>query len=153
MSTYEIFLAVHILAAVVWVGGAFVIQVLAFRILREAVPERMAAFAKDTEWVGMRFFLPASLTLLVFGFLLVNEAGWSLSDAWLIFALIVIAASIVTGAGFLGPEAGRLGKAIEQQGPASPEVRERLSRILLISRIELIFLIAVVVDMVAKPGS
>jgi uncharacterized membrane protein len=153
MSTYEVFLAVHILAAVIWVGGAFVIQLLAFRILREADPERMAGFSRDTEWVGMRFFLPASLTLLVFGFLLVNEGGWSLSDAWLGFALLVIAASIVTGAGFLGPEAGRLARAIDQHGAGSPEVRARLTRILLVSRIELVFLVLVVVDMVAKPGA
>jgi hypothetical protein len=33
---------------------------------------------------------------------------------------VVIAASIVTGAGFLGPEGGRLAKAIEQHGPAAP---------------------------------
>ena len=118
-TTYQWLLTVHILAAVVWVGGAFTLQVMAIRVVRDPDPARLAAFARDTEVVGMRVFLPASLVLLLFGFWLVHEGNWSLSEGWLTFGLIVIGISIVTGAGFLGPESGRIARVIEAEGPAS----------------------------------
>jgi len=151
-TTYQWLLTVHILAAVVWVGGAFTLQVMAIRVVRDPDPTRLAAFARDTEVVGMRVFLPASLVLLLFGFWLVHEGNWSLSEGWLTFGLIVIGISIVTGAGFLGPESGRIARVIEAEGPASREARRRINRIFLISRIELVLLLLTVVAMTAKPG-
>ena len=151
-TTYQWLLTVHILAAVVWVGGGFTLQMMAIRVSRDPDPARLAAFARDVEVVGMRVFLPASLVLLLFGFWLVHEGNWSLSEGWLTFGLIVIGISIVTGAGFLGPEAGRVARVIEQQGPASPEARRRISRIFLVSRVELVLLVLTVVAMTAKPG-
>jgi|tagenome__1003787_1003787.scaffolds.fasta_scaffold20191860_2 uncharacterized membrane protein len=151
-TTYQWLLTVHILAAVIWVGGAFALQMMAIRVVRDPNPARLADFARDVEVVGMRVFLPASLVLLAFGFWLVHEGNWSLSEGWLTFGLIVIAISIVTGAGFLGPESGRIAKIIDAEGPASPEARRRISRIFLVSRIELILLLLTVVAMAAKPG-
>ena len=151
-TTYQWLLTVHILAAVVWVGGAFALQVLAIRVVRDPDPTRLAAFARDTEVVGMRVFLPASLVLLLFGFWLVHEGNWSLAEGWLTFGLIVIGISIATGAGFLGPESGRIARVIEAEGPASPDARRRISRIFLVSRIELVLLVLTVVAMTAKPG-
>jgi len=51
------------------------------------------------------------------------------------------------------PEGKRIARAIEQGGPGSPEARMRINRIFLVSRIELLFLLLIVLDMVIKPGS
>ena len=45
------------------------------------------------------------------------------------------------GAGYLGPEAGRIASATERSGVASAEVQERIHRIFLVSRIELVLLL------------
>ena len=50
-----------------------------------------------------------------------------------------------------GPESGRIGKLVEQHGPEHPEVTSRITRILAVSRVELVLLIAVVFAMVVKP--
>jgi hypothetical protein len=42
---------------------------------------------------------------------------------------------------------------MQEQGEAAPEVGTRLSRIFLVSRIELVVLLLVVADMALKPGS
>jgi hypothetical protein len=68
------------------------------------------------------------------------------------FGLAVIALSIVVGAGYLGPESGRIARATERSGVESAEVQERIRRIFLVSRIELVLLLAVIFDMVVKPG-
>jgi uncharacterized membrane protein len=145
---------VHVLAAVVWVGGAATVQVYALLAVRTNDPVKVAAFAGDTEFVGTRIFLPAALILLVSGILTVRASGgaWDYHQGWVQFALVIIALSIVTGAGFLGPESGRIAKATETGGVESPEVQARIRRIFLVSRIELALLLAVVFDMVVKPG-
>jgi uncharacterized membrane protein len=145
---------VHVLSAVIWVGGAATVQVYAMLAQRTNDPVRVAAFASDTQFVGTRIFLPTSLILLVSGMLTLRASGgaWDYGQGWVRFGLVVIALSIVTGAGFLGPESGRISKATRAQGVQSPEVQARIRRIFLVSRIELVLLVAVIFDMVVKPG-
>lgn len=152
ITTYQAYLAVHILAATIWVGGALAIQVFGMRARRATSPQRMADFSEDAEWLGTRVFIPASLVLVVFGFLLIHEVGYDYRF-WVVFPIVVWAASFLTGVAFLGPESGRLAKAIEANGVASPEVAGRIARIFTIARVELLFLILVVLDMALKPGS
>ena len=141
--------AIHILCAVIWVGGAFTTQMHAIRAQRGgAVP--IAAFARDSEFVGMRVFLPASLILLATGIWLISRDVFTL-DQWNVWGLIVIGLSIVTGAGFLGPESGRIGQLMTERGPDDPEAVRRLDRLFLVSRVELLLLISVVLVMALKP--
>lgn len=151
ITTYEWFLSVHILAAVVWVGGALAIQLFAIRATR-AEGGRLAAVSADAEWIGTRIFIPSSLILVIFGFLLISEGNLDY-DFWIVFGIVVYAASFIVGITFLGPESGRVSKAIERHGVDSPEVTDRLRRLFLVSRIELVFLILVVLDMALKPGA
>ncbi len=72
---------------------------------------------------------------------------------WILFALVVFGGSFLLGAAFIGPQSGRIRKLIEAEGPTAPEVQRRIKRIFLVSRIELAFLILVVLDMVVKPGA
>ena len=143
--------AVHVLCAVIWVGGSFYSQALAIRAQGNgAIP--LSAFAKDTEFAGLRVFLPASLLLLASGIWLVSRDVFTL-DEWVVYGLVVIAVSIAMGAGFLGPESGRIAKLMDERGDGDAEVSRRIKRIFLVSRIELILLLSVVIVMVTKPGA
>lgn len=152
ITTYQAYLSIHILAAVIWVGGAFAVQLFAMRATRAGTNEQVVAITKDIEWMGTRVFVPASLILVVFGFLMISEADLDY-EFWLVFPLVIWALSFLVGAGFLGPESGRISKAFAAEGPDSVEGHTRLKRIFLISRIELTFLILVVLDMALKPFS
>jgi uncharacterized membrane protein len=150
ISAYQWMLFAHLLMTVVWVGGGLMIQVFAFRILRADDPVRLAGFAKDVEWIGSRVLMPSSLVLLVFGFALVYEGDWGY-PFWVVWGLVVLGLSAVAGAGFLGPESGRIGKLVEAHGVEHPEVGRRIRRILAYSRVELVLLVSVVFVMTAKP--
>ena len=67
MDKYELLKTIHVLTAVIWVGGGVMGQLLAYRIRKSNDTGRMAAFAKDSEWIGTRVFLPSSLILLAMG--------------------------------------------------------------------------------------
>jgi uncharacterized membrane protein len=152
ITTLQWYLAVHILAAVLWVGTNFATQVYAIRAQRSGDSGYIGALLGDVEWLGTRILIPTSLTLVVFGFLLKHEEhlGW---PSWLTFGLLVWIASFVAGAGFLGPESGRIQKTIAEKGIESEEAKARISRIFLVSRVELVLLILAVLAMTLKPGS
>ena len=65
---------------------------------------------------------------------------------------VFFAASFIAGAAFLGPESGRLAKLTAEKGAEDPDVQRRIRRVVMVSRIELVLLIAIVFDMVVKPG-
>jgi uncharacterized membrane protein len=151
MTWYTFFKSVHITAATIWVGGAAMLQALAFRIVRTGDARRQADFAKDSEIVGMRVFIPATWILLLAGIGMMVNLHLSWGQNWIVFGLIAFGLSFAVGAGFLGPEGGRIAAVIEREGPASPEAQARIRRILVISRCELVVLIAVIFNMVVKP--
>jgi uncharacterized membrane protein len=152
-DAYKWLLAFHILLAVVWVGSNTAIQIFVIRALR-AGPDRVAYLASEIEWYGTRVLIPTSLTLVILGFILLHESSgaYDLGQGWVLFGFIVWLLSFITGAGYLGPESGRLSNLVEQRGPEDPEYLRRLARIFVISRIELLLLILVVLDMAVKPG-
>ncbi len=91
--------------------------------------------------------------MLLFGVWLVAVSAWNFTDTWVALGLVGIAITVVTGAGFLGPESERIAKLGEEREPSDPELQRRIKRIYAISRIDLVVLILVVTDMVFKPGS
>jgi uncharacterized membrane protein len=150
MTWYAFFKSLHVFFAIVWVGGAATLQVIAFRALK-GDGRRQVDLAQDAEFVGTRIFVPSALLLLVFGSAAMVNADLTWGQNWVTFGLIVFAASFIVGTGFIGPESGRLAKLIDEKGPDAPEVAARIRRILMVSRVELVFLIGVVWNMVVKP--
>jgi uncharacterized membrane protein len=152
LTTYTALKSFHVLAAVIWVGGAAMSQVLAIRATRANEPARIVGVLGDIEFVGTRVFLPSSLLLVATGFGLIADGDLDF-ELWIVLGLIVWALSAATGSGFLGPESGRIAAIVGSEGPDSPAALARIRRIFLISRIELLLLVLIVFDMVIKPGT
>lgn len=153
MTYREVLLLIHILAAITWLGGGIMAQILAFRIVRSGDPARTVAFSRDMEFFGGRVFMPAAIVLAIAGILMVIDIEvFAFGDAWIIFGLAVIAFSAVLGAAFLTPEGGRIAAIIENRGVEDREVQDRINRIILASRVELLLLLSAVYAMVFKPG-
>ena len=92
VELYDWLMAAHILAAVVWVGGNVMLQILAIRLARSNDPVWMAAFAGEVEWIGMRVSAPASGLVLVFGiWMVIQEPAWTFGQLWVLAALAMFA--------------------------------------------------------------
>jgi uncharacterized membrane protein len=153
MNSYELLLFAHIFGAVTWVGGALSSQVLAAPVRATNDPPAPVSFAHDVEWIGLRVFLPASIVLLLSGIGLVLEGDWGFSTMWVLLGLAAYALSVVTGALFLAPESGRITALLDARGAEDQEVQNRIHRVFLTSRIELMVLILIVFDMVVNRGA
>jgi uncharacterized membrane protein len=152
-EVYEWLKALHVLMAIVWVGGAMTLQVLAIRTMRSHDPERLRTLAGEVEFVGTRIFTPASLILLLLGiWMVIDEPAWEFTQFWIVAALAMFAFSFVSGVFFLGPQSGKLKQMYETEGSNAPGAPALISKLFTVSRIELVLMVLIVVDMVVKPG-
>lgn len=148
---YIILKSLHVVAAVAWVGGALTQNILATRLRRANSGPVMSNFAREAEWVGTHVYLPSSLVLLGLGIWMVATEAWDFTDLWIIIGILGIVATVITGAGFIGPTSKKIGETIAARGPDDPEVQRGMDRLLTVARVDLVVLFIVIVDMVAKP--
>jgi uncharacterized membrane protein len=148
---YQTWRALHVLAAIVWVGGGVMLQLLAVQILKTNDPDRLAKFAKDVEYISLRTFIPASLVLLALGFVLMDQGGWEYKF-WVIFALVGFGLSFLSGVLVISPESGRIAKLTAERGGVDEEIAGRIERLILYSRVELALIALITMDMILKPG-
>ena len=150
-SWYEIFKAIHVLAAMVWLGGGTIITILAWRAQRARDNVQLVQIARQAEWAGTRVFVPSALVVLAMGIVLMAKGDFGYGEFWPLFGLIAWGVSFVVGATFLGPEAGRLARLTEVKDPDDPEVVARTNRVLAVARADVVLIALVAAVMVAKP--
>ncbi len=151
MSLYELLLLVHVTAVIIWVGAATANDLLWLRAERTRDPAEMAKMGELQQYLTPRLFIPASLSSLLFGVLLVLEGPWSFGDLWIAIGLAGFAATFFTGLLYLRPQGEKMGEIIARHGPRSPEAQRHGKKLLVIARVQLLLLFLVVADMVLKP--
>jgi hypothetical protein len=150
---YTIFLTVHVVAAVIWVGGDVTLTTLGIVFERRGEGEVLGALGRMGTWVGTRVYTPALFVVIAFGIaMMVKEEFFDWGEFWVVFGLIGWAIAGVVGVGFVGPELGRIDEAARTHGPDSAEVAERVKRLFMIFRFDTALLILIVIDMTAKPS-
>jgi uncharacterized membrane protein len=151
MSAYQVYLFVHVAAAVVWVGAAAVQVILGTRVVRAADPARTLVLVRDAGWTGLHLYLPANLLALVSGVLLVHEGGWGFGTLWIDMGLAAWAVSFATGAAVLGPGWARAGKIADPEDEGADLLCRAVHRLVLVTLVDLAVLTGVVFAMAVKP--
>ena len=147
MTWYEFLLFVHITCAVIWLGGAFFLQVYAIAVNRGGDPAEIGRFAGRAGTLSEKVFIPTSLLVILAGIGLMLEGSWDWGQLWVVFALATFAASFLTGLLVLSP----LAKQIPVAGAETAAGQELIRRIFMISRVDLVFMYAIVFAMTVKP--
>lgn len=149
---YQVLLYIHIVCAVIWVGGALYSQLLAMRVERSTDPGDLPKLSRHIEFLGQRVFLPASILLFIAGAAMVAQK-WSFGQAWVAIAMGLWLVSALAGSLYLGPRSKKVAELFEAEGPASTAARALMARIFLVARLELLSFAIVIGLMVFKPGS
>lgn len=150
---YEWLLAVHILAAVLWVGGGAAITILARRAASSGDRQQMLQFSRDADWIGPRFYAPLSVLLLIMGILLVNEAGYEHSDPFVSIGYAGWVISFLIGTVFYSRANREREEIVQREGVESDAFMANFRRVATVSTLEVALLLAVVVAMAVKPGA
>jgi uncharacterized membrane protein len=109
---YELLLFVHIVCAVIWVGGAAYAQLLAYRVSRSPDPSELPRLARHIEIIGARVFTPAAILLFVAGVGMTLQA-WSFGQTWIAVSVALWILSALLGAAYLGPRVKRAAELFE----------------------------------------
>jgi uncharacterized membrane protein len=99
MSWYELWLFLHISAAILWIGGAVAVQVFAALTKRAGDPAQSAALGHNVSFLASRVFLPSSLVVLATGIALTENGNWDWSEPFIWLGLIGWALVVVTAFG------------------------------------------------------
>ncbi|HKO75536.1 MAG TPA: DUF2269 family protein, partial [Gaiellaceae bacterium] len=150
-SWYVAFKAVHVVAAVLWVGGGTLLAALVITAERDPDPARLLGVARQAEWAA-RIFIPASFTVLAMGIAMTINGDLDWGQFWLVFGLIAWGISTAIGIGFLTPRIKQLNELIQERGERDPLVQAAVQPILLAARIDIALLLLIVIDMTVKPS-
>ncbi len=147
---YQWLMFLHVLAAMVWVGGLVLLVALSAHILRSADHDGVARFSAGLRRIGPLVLAPATIAVVSLGIgLVLDSKQWHFSQGWIVLALALFAAAFLIGAVFQSRAAISLERAIETGNPE--EAVRQLRRWAWGMRLILGLLVIVTWDMVAKP--
>ena len=152
MTWYEFWLFLHILAAIVWIGGATAIQVFGILTKRAADPAKTAFFAQSVSFTVMWVFLPAAALVLFAGVGLIDQGAWDWGEPFITVGLALWVVVSLVAFGYLGRAIGGAGATLASEGP-SPGLALRMRNLVWLSRALLAILVAIVFLMTVKPGT
>ena len=152
MSWSEFLLFIHISAAIIWLGAGFLMTLVIFGARSAGDRAKELSEQQGLGWLAPRLFIPASLSTMVFGVLLVIDSEfWSFDQLWITIGLAGWLVSFVLGFFYFRPEGERIGAIVGERGPNAPELDSRLLAVTAVDRVQVTILFLVVADMVLKP--
>jgi uncharacterized membrane protein len=150
-TLYEWLMLVHVLAAMVWLGGLVSLTVLAWGILRSGDGGAAVRFASLLGTVGPRVFAPAVVVVIGCGIgMVVDSPAWSFGQTWVRLALALFSAVFFVGVALqsrAGIGAGRAAAAGDVDGAVRHVRRWSRGNVLVLA-----ILLLITWDMIFKPG-
>jgi uncharacterized membrane protein len=151
VTLYDWLLFGHVLAAMVWVGGALLLSLLAWQALRSTDDKAVDRFVMNLRVIGPRVFAPSVVLLLAFGiWMVIDNSAWDFDQTWLRIGMGLFVAAFLIGVVFLSQTATRAERAVRSNdhSGAVRHLRLWLRAYLLV----LILLVGATWVMVTKPG-
>jgi uncharacterized membrane protein len=150
-TLYNWLLFLHVLAAMVWIGGGVMLAAIAARALRDPDPAAVGRFTASLRVLGPLVLAPATVAVLGLGIGLVVDSGaWDFGQLWLQLGLALFAAAFLIGAVWQSRTALAATRAAGRDN--NGEARRQLRRWLWGYRLIVLLLVAAAWDMTTKPG-
>jgi uncharacterized membrane protein len=151
-ALYDWLKFLHVLAAMVWLGGLTVLTVLGLNVLRAGERDAVARFVASFRVVGPLVLMPAAILVLVLGiWMVLDNAAWTFEQTWIWLAMVLLVAAVLVGAVFLSRAALGAQRAVGAGDDA--QAARQLRRWSWGIRLILLLLVVATWAMVFKPGT
>jgi uncharacterized membrane protein len=150
-TLYDWLLFLHVLAAMVWVGGVVTLAGLVTVVLRRGDRDDVVRFIGNLRRVAPFVLAPAPGALVVLGiWMVVDSDAWDFGQLWIWLALGLFAAAFLVGVA----HQSRAAIGAERAAGAGDvdEAARLLNRWSWGTRLILVLLVVATWDMVLKPG-
>jgi uncharacterized membrane protein len=150
VTLYDWLLFLHVVAAMVWVGGIVALNVLATQVLRSGGTEAVSRFTDSLRFIGPVMLAPSVVALLAFGIWMVADSeAWDFGQRWVQVGVGLLVVAFVVGAAFQSRSA--LGAQRAASAGDEVEAVRQLRRWSCGMRVILLLLLVGTWDMVVKP--
>ncbi|TNC68514.1 DUF2269 family protein [Rubellimicrobium roseum] len=150
MDPYLLLKLVHVVGAILWVGGASIMTLLVLLLDRRGDDAATMTGVSYVALLGNRVFLPLSLLVILTGLGLAWLGGWGFA-AWTVLATAVVVATAALGGAVLGPTTERAVKVWRDEGDMAQAIALG-RRVLRLVKVDLGGQFAIIALMVLKPG-
>jgi len=146
MDWYTLIKLLHVLAAILWIGGVFIMLMIAMQALRSRDEAELVRTVAQMGWAAERVFVPGSIATTVLG-LIVATLGQMWGDLWVILGLAGVAITMALGILVLSPRV----KKVASTDAVTPETVAISRQTVTLVKFDCAALFVVVADMVLKP--
>jgi uncharacterized membrane protein len=141
----------HIVAAIIWVGGVITLTLLNARLASTRNGAAMAALASVGGFFGQKVFGPAAGVTFLAGLATALNAGFPMRSVWIIWGFLVILLSIALNAALIRPTAQRIGALAATPDGDGGQVAALQRRLWMLTALNIVLLLSAVWAMIAKP--
>ena len=152
LSTYTLLKFLHIVAAIVWIGGVCTLTVLYTRLTRLQDRRAIAAVAQVSGFAGQVVVGPAMALTLIAGMTTASTAGFSFGALWITWGFSAVIVSIALGAIFIRRTTAQIVTLAATAEPTDQRMNGLQGRLTLFNLLNLAILLSTVWVMVAKPS-
>jgi uncharacterized membrane protein len=150
-TVYNLFKFLHLVAVIVWIGGALTLGILNVRVRRTRDRSAMAALGQQSAVLGRTLIGPAAASAFVTGLVMIADAGVAFTTLWVLWGTIAIALSMILGAGPIRRTGQELASGASNPGSEPGRVAALGNQLRTLNAINLIILFSAVWAMVFKP--
>ena len=100
---YALFKFVHVVGAIVWVGGSLILAMTTIRFLQEEGSADLSLLLRQNAFVGQYAMGPSAAITLIAGIMLMVVGKWP-PTLWIVWGLVGLLISGALGAGVLQRE-------------------------------------------------
>jgi uncharacterized membrane protein len=145
----------HIVGAILWIGGAVMFNLLAWRMRSAGNAEQVANIMGESEWLGKSFYPAVAGWVLVTGITLVltSSGAYDFKDIFVAVGIAVVIGSGILGSVYYSKETAAIVAGARATSLEDPTVKQRLDRIRMVSWGEIAVLLLVELLMVYRAGA
>lgn len=152
-TLFHALLFVHILAAMIWIGGALVGMLIGIFLARQGDASAMSKFCIAFASITGPAFGGSSLIVVGTGaWMVADSPSFEIGAMWVVLSLVGWFVSMLMGATVVGMTWVKVGRKLAEDGATIEATQPLLSRAIRLTRIDLVIRVAVVLLMVWQPS-
>jgi len=149
-TLYTLFKFLHVIGAIIWIGGVTTTSILNARVAREQDGAVLAAMSRQSRFFGMAIIGPAAGLTLIAGIVMIAVSGLGV-PLWVIWGFAAIIVSIGLGATLIRRAGEELSNMAATATPGDTRLSALQRRLAILNTINVLVLLSAVWAMVFKP--
>ncbi len=150
-NLYLLFKFLHVVAAIVWIGGVFTLYIINLRLLRSRDTGSAAALSGLSTFFGAAVLGPAAGLTLIAGIVTVLQSDLGFDTFLISWGFVAIFLSLLLGASLIRVTTVRLAAALQMNTLDAARISALRGRLSWLNTLNMLILLSAVWAMVFKP--